>query len=53
VRIGSRTGRVEDIRGNWSKPYDARIRWEGDPRPEYVVFGSLEIEYLKGRLVRL
>jgi hypothetical protein len=53
VRLGYRTGRVEDVRGNWVKPYDVRIRWEGDPRPEYVVYGSLALEYRKGRLARL
>jgi hypothetical protein len=50
IRLGYRQGTVESIRGGRGKPYDVRIRWDGESSPVYVVFSSLERDFRAGRL---
>ena len=50
IQLGHRTGTVECVRGDWVRPYEVRISWDGDKRPEYLVFTSLELEHAHGRL---
>lgn len=50
IRVGWRKGRVEDVRGGWVRPYEVRVRWDGEGVPQYLVFTTLERDFRGGRL---
>ena len=53
IRLGYRSGTVEQVRGRWAWPYDIRIRWDGEKHPQYIVFTSLARDYQAKRLTLL
>ncbi|HZN57164.1 MAG TPA: hypothetical protein VFD71_03735 [Planctomycetota bacterium] len=50
IQLGRRQGVVEAVRGDWKKPYDVRVRWDGEKYPQYIIFRTLEIDNDSGRL---
>jgi hypothetical protein len=41
---------VDAIRGDWIKPNDVRITWEGQKYPVWIQWTSLELDQAKGKL---
>ncbi len=50
IQIGSRRGVVDQIRGDWKKPCDVRVRWDGAKYPVFIQPRVLELDQAKGRL---
>jgi hypothetical protein len=50
IQLGWRKGLVEEVRGGWVRPYEVRLRWEGEKVPLYLVFTTLERDFRAGRL---
>ncbi len=50
IQLGARKGVVDQVRGTWKKPYDVRVRWDGEKYPVFVTYEILELDYAKGRL---
>jgi len=50
IQLDHRRGIVDWVRGNWVKPYDVRVRWDGEKQPEWHIFTTLERDYRQGRL---
>jgi len=49
-RLGYRIGRVDSLRGGIGIPYDARVTWEGEKYPQYLLYQNLKREYENGNL---
>jgi hypothetical protein len=50
IQLGYRQGTVGCVRGGWTKPYDVRVRWDGEKYPQWLIFTTLELDYKKGNL---
>jgi len=53
IQIGYRRGTVESVRGGWSKPYDVRVRWDGEKYPQWILHRTLEADHESGKLKRI
>lgn len=50
IQSGWRKGRVDIVRGGWTKPYDVRVVWDGEKYPQWLIFRTLELDYERGDL---
>ena len=50
LQLGYRLGRVETVRGGGAKPYDVRVRWEGEKYPVWLIHATLERDHARGFL---
>ena len=50
IQLGWKKGKVDIIRGGGKKPYDARVVWDGEKYPQWLIFRTLELDYERGDL---